>query len=111
MSGFLMCLVEFLGGWAWGSFLGRRKYIRWEAELKTRTRALLEDRGKLEERLEAEKQSTRSVDALVVEDAIRREARAKAALRAVLKQDGCSEAEIAMVMSNVDNVKDGDLQE
>jgi hypothetical protein len=44
-----------------------------------------------------------------VQDALNRENRAKAALRAIMEQDGCSEESIDSVINSVDGGEDGDL--
>jgi len=46
---------------------------------------------------------------LTVEDAIRRENRAKAALKAVMEKDGCSQESIEQVLNSVDGGEDGDF--
>jgi hypothetical protein len=48
------------------------------------------------------------LEGLVLQDAMNREQRAKAALRAVLQKDGCSEEQVEEVMRSVDNAGDGD---
>jgi hypothetical protein len=53
---------------------------------------------------------TGQLDFEVAQDAMQREKRAKAALRAILKNNGCSEAQIDDVLSSVDNREDGDLR-
>jgi len=47
---------------------------------------------------------------LTVTDALAREARAKAALRAVLLKHGCDEGQILTVMDSVDGLEDGDFK-
>jgi len=51
-----------------------------------------------------------NLEKLTAEDAIKREQRAKAALKAVLVKNGCSEADIENVMASVDGTEDGDLK-
>jgi hypothetical protein len=50
------------------------------------------------------------LDRLTAQDAIRRENRAKAALKAIMEQDGCTREAIEKVMSSVDGDEDGDLK-
>jgi len=64
--------------------------------------------GVLENALKTMRDSN-ELDKRVAEDAIAREARAKAALIAVLRGDGCTDEQIAVVLRQVENRKDGDL--
>jgi hypothetical protein len=50
------------------------------------------------------------LSSMTVRDAMVREARAKAALRAVLARQGCDEDQISTVMDSVDGAEDGDLK-
>jgi len=50
------------------------------------------------------------LDKLTVMDAIRRETRAKAALKAIMKETGCSQVSIDEVLNSVDGSEDGDLK-
>jgi hypothetical protein len=52
---------------------------------------------------------TEQIDFQTIEDALHREQRAKAALRAVLKRNNCTEAQIEDVLNSVDNREDGDF--
>jgi hypothetical protein len=47
------------------------------------------------------------LDRMILQDALNREARAKASLRAVLEEQGCTEAQIDEVMERVDNQQHG----
>ena len=49
------------------------------------------------------------LDRAIANDAVNRETRAKAALVAILKQDGCSQDQIDDVLQSVDDQKPGDL--
>jgi hypothetical protein len=54
-------------------------------------------------------ENNRQLDQAVAEDAIKREQRAKVALTAVLKHNGCNEAEITRVIDSVEDKSVEDL--
>ena len=77
-----------------------------DTQLKARKHAL----DIYAEALQRQQKSLDVLDKMTAEDAIKRETRAKAALRAVLLKDGCSQHDIEMVMAEVDGTEDGDLK-
>ena len=77
-----------------------------DTQLKARKHAL----DIYAEVLQRHQNSLDMLDKMTAEDAIKRETRAKAALRAVLLKDGCSQHDIELVMAEVDGTEDGDLK-
>lgn len=54
--------------------------------------------------------NSRDLEQQILADALKREARAKAAIKAVLGCTGVSDAEVARVIAEIDNTQEGDIR-
>lgn len=57
------------------------------------------------------RQTLSELDGLILQDALTREQRSKAALIVVLKKQGCNQQEIESLLSVIDNSEDGDIRQ
>lgn len=109
----ILGFVEFLaGGWFFG-WLRQKQYIQQVKKLEDERLRLTTWKQGLDLCRAAMLKQPAVEDVLshlTAMDAIRRENRAKAALEAVLKADGCSQEMIERVLGSVDNVEDGDVR-
>ena len=107
----IIAMLEFFGGGFFFGWLRRRQYLKVEQELGRR-KIWLDQR---ESHLTWKENALKNVpkpDPLIritVEDAIHREQRAKAALTALLRSNGCTEDQICEVINSVDGSEEGDL--
>lgn len=102
----LIGILEFFSGGLFFNWLRSRRYQQWEKDLESRELAV---RNML---TQIQTTATNKYDPLndaILRDAMARECRAKAALRSVLRENGCDEDSIQSVMNAVDNSEEGDL--
>lgn len=115
---FLTGILEFLSGMAIIGWARRRNWRERDAKHAEEQRQLICMDIKLKEREKQIQLRERAIvmqvrdplEKITVEDALAREARAKAALRAVLARYGVDEASIQDVLDAVDGSDEGDLR-
>ena len=111
---FLLGLAEFVAGMLFRGMWSSHNWHKREFQLKLRRTELELREAALAERTTQlatqPKPRPDELTASIAEDALRRERRAKAAIWNMLKQQGCTEAQIEDVISTIDNVEAGDLE-
>ena len=106
----IVSLLEFFGGWWLRGILRSRSLRHREQYLLQREADLTRLQARIFKPLPPPIVNPEAVelDRMLLEDALAREQRAKAALVAVLRTDGCTEDQIEDVMNAVDCTQDGD---
>ena len=108
MSGFLIAALEFFGGMWFRGLISSRHWQARDFSLRLRE-TKLEMMEKAATQLTTQPR-TDDLSLSIAEDALRRERRAKAAIRNMMRVQGCTEAQIEDVLNTVDNVQDGDMK-
>ena len=101
--------------WLLSKIFRRRNRTVDEEQLNRHALLLMKENDLRKREWELEKKTklapvTDVLSSMTARDAMMREARAKAALRAVLAKHGCDEGQISTVMDSVDGAEDGDLK-